>query len=87
VSKHEDWGSAAGQFPVAAPIRENLTKKNAMFNALTERIETVTGKWPDKMECFLAKFEDVVPAAKLQANMAIENLDNIGSDVFGFADM
>jgi hypothetical protein len=29
---HEEWGLAAGQFPTIAPIRENLTKKNAMFN-------------------------------------------------------
>jgi hypothetical protein len=35
----------------------------------------------------MAKFEDIVPAAKLQANMAIENLDDIGTDVFAFADM
>jgi hypothetical protein len=89
VSKHKDLGTAAGQLPVAAPIgEENVTKKNAMFNTLTERIVTNTGPcWPDKMECFLAKFEDILPAAKLQANMAIENLDNIGSDVFEFADM
>jgi hypothetical protein len=35
----------------------------------------------------MAKFEDIAPAAKLQAGMAIAGLDNIGSDVFQFADM
>jgi hypothetical protein len=33
----------------------------------------------------MEKFEEIVPAAKLQANVAIESLD--GSDVFGVADM
>jgi hypothetical protein len=43
---HEEWGLAAGQFPTIAPIRENLTKKNAMFNTLTERAEqSNTGTW------------------------------------------
>jgi hypothetical protein len=55
-----------------------------MFNRLTERLETNT---PDKVEHFLAKFKDIEPAAKVQANMAIENMDNIGSDAFAFADM
>jgi hypothetical protein len=58
-----------------------VTKKIAMFNMLAEQIETNTRTWPDKME----KFEEIVPAAKLQANVAIESLD--GSDVFGVADM
>jgi hypothetical protein len=35
----------------------------------------------------MAKFEGVVPAATLQANMAIASLDNIGFDVFQLADM
>ena len=38
----------------------------------------------------MAKFEDIVPAATLQANMAIASLrvvDDIASDVFLFADM
>ena len=35
----------------------------------------------------MSKFEDIVPGAKRQANMAIASLDNIASDVFSFADM
>jgi hypothetical protein len=87
VSNHEDWGSVAGQFPTIAPISENVTMKNAIFNTLTERAATNAGTWIDKTEHFMAKFEGIVPAAKLQANMAIASLDDITSDVFSFADM
>ncbi len=52
-----------------------------------QQLETNTGTWPDKMEHFLTKFKDIAPAAKLQANMATESMDNIGSDAFAFADM
>jgi hypothetical protein len=61
--------------------------KNAIFDTLTERAAANTGTWIDKTECFMAKFEDIVRAAKLQANMAIASLDDIASDVFSFADM
>ena len=86
VSKHEDWGSLVGQFPTIAPIGEHVTRKNAIFNTLTERVETNSGTWTDKTDYFMAKFEDIVPAAKLQADMAIASLDHIASDVFSFAD-
>jgi hypothetical protein len=52
-----------------------------------QQLETNTGTWPDKMEHFLTKFKDIAPAAKLQANMTTESMDNIGSDAFAFADM
>ena len=87
VSKHEDWGSVVGQFPTIAPISEDVTMKNAIFNTLTERVAANTGTWIDKTEFFMGKFEDIVPAAKLQADMAIASLDDIASDVFSFADM
>jgi hypothetical protein len=61
--------------------------KNAIFNTLTERVEQNAGNWPDKTEFYMAQFEDIVPAAKLQTNMAIETLNDIRSDVFSFADM
>ena len=63
--------------------------KNAIFNTLlTERVAVNTGTWIDKTEYFRAKFEDIVPTAKLQANvLAIASLDDIASDVFSFADM
>ena len=35
----------------------------------------------------MGKFEDIVPVAKLQADMAIASLDDIASDVFSFAYM
>jgi hypothetical protein len=50
-------------------------------------VEINSGTWADKTEFFMAKFEDIVPAAKLQANMAIEDLDDIRTDVVSFADM
>jgi hypothetical protein len=87
VSKHEDWGSLVGQFPTIAPIGEHVTVKNAIFNTLAERVEINSGNWPDKTEFFMGKFEDIVPAAKLQANMAIEQLDDIRTDAFAFGDM
>jgi hypothetical protein len=87
VSKHEDWGTVVGQFPAIAPIGEHVTMKNAIFNTLTERVETNSGSWADKTEYFMAKFEDIVPAANLQVDMAIAGLDDIASDVFSFADM
>jgi hypothetical protein len=87
VSHHEDWGTVIGQFPTLAQISENVTMKNAIFNTLAERVENNTGTWADKTAYFLSKFEDIVPAAKLQANMAIASLDDLGSDVFSFADM
>ena len=87
VSEHEIWGTVVGQFPVIAPIGENVSVKNATFNALTERAEHNAGSWPDKTDFYMAQFEDIVPAAKLQANVAIENLNDIRSDVFLFADM
>ena len=87
MSEHELWGTVVGQFPVVAPIGENVSVKNAIFNTLTERVEQNAGNWPDKTEFYMAQFEDIVPAAKLQANMAIETLNDIRSDVFSFADM
>jgi hypothetical protein len=87
VSKHADWGSVAGQFPTITPVKENVTMKNAMFNTLTERAESNAGSWSDETDFYMARFEDIVPAAKLQASMATVSLDDISSDVFLFADM
>jgi hypothetical protein len=87
VSKHEDWGTVVGQFPTIGPIGENVTMKNAIFNTLVERVEINSGIWAYKTEFFMPKFEDIVPAAKPQANMVIKNLDDIRTAMFSFVDM
>jgi hypothetical protein len=61
--------------------------KNAIFNTLAEQVESNAGTWTDKSECFISKFDNIVPAAKLQADMAITSLGETSSDVFEFADM
>ena len=87
VIKQSSWGSVVGQFPIVAPVEEDVTLKNAIFNTLTERVENNTGTWVDKTDFYMASFEDIVPAAKTQGIMATVSMDDISSDVFSFADM
>jgi hypothetical protein len=59
-----------------SPTGENMTKKNVMFNTLTERIDTNAELVAGQNGMLPSKVWEVAPAAKLQANMAIEILDD-----------
>ena len=50
-------------------------------------MSTTTGEWTDKTEFFLSEFEDIVPAANVQGEMAISDLQDPNSNVFAFSDM
>jgi hypothetical protein len=86
-NKQYHWGSIVGQFPVIAPITEEVKIKNDIFNMHTDKTEKVTGNWTEKTDFFTAAFEDVVPAAYLQSSMAIGDLDSMELPVYTFADM
>jgi hypothetical protein len=50
-------------------------------------MSSTAGDWADKTKFFLPEFEDVVPAASVQGEMAISDLQDQNSDVFVFSDI
>jgi hypothetical protein len=87
VIQNEEWGTLLGNFPVIAPITKQVKIKNSINTSFIYRVETARGDWKDKINFFLAKFENVVPAASLQGDMAIIDLDNTDSNTRTFRDI
>jgi hypothetical protein len=50
-------------------------------------MSSTAGDWTEKTEFFLPKFEDVVPAASIQGEMAISDLQDPNSNAFVFSDV
>ena len=87
VNLQREWGTIRGQFPVLPPITELKKIKNTIFNLFTKKLTTATGEWKDKTEFFLAEFEDTVPAASIQADMATADLTDMNTAPFDFSDI
>jgi hypothetical protein len=87
VLVQEEWGTIRAKFPVIPPITEIVNIKNSVYNSFVTKVESARGDWKDRTEFFLAKFEEIVPSASLQTEMAIRDLDNVNSNVFTFSDM
>ena len=87
VNAVKEWGSLKGPFPVLAPITEVVKIKHAIYDTFTRKMVSTTGNWTDKTEFFLSEFEDIVPAASVQGDMAISDLQDTHSNAFVFSDM
>jgi hypothetical protein len=85
--QEECWGTVGAKFPVIPPITEIVNIQNSVCNSFVTKVEWARGDWKDRTEFFLAKFEEIVPSASLQTEMAMRDLDNVNSNVFTFSDM
>jgi hypothetical protein len=86
VNTLQEWGSLKGPFPNLAPITAAVKIKHSTHNVFTGKMTSSTaGDWTDKTEFFLPEFEDVVPAAIVQGEMAISDLQDPNSNVFVFS--
>ena len=61
--------------------------KNTVFNALKNKLDTCEGTWTDKAELFASTFTDIVPAAALEATVAIRDLQDYSTTVFTFSNI
>jgi hypothetical protein len=87
VNSKEKWGTLRGLFPHITPSITELVKiKNTIYNLFIAKVVTARGDWKDKTECFLAKFEDIVPAASLQGDMTIADIGDTETPAFAFSD-
>jgi hypothetical protein len=68
------------------PITEAVKIRNSACNVFTRKMTSTAGDWTDKTEFFLPRFEDIIPAASIQGEMAILNLEDPNSNVFVFSD-
>jgi hypothetical protein len=87
VNTTKEWGTLKGPFPALAPITETVKIKHAIYDAFTRKMSSTNGDWTDKTEFFLSEFEDIVPAASVQGEMAISDLQDPHSNAFVFSDM
>jgi hypothetical protein len=86
VLKKTEWSSIHIKLPVVAPTTANTKIKNSIFGLLTQRLEAAEGDWKDKAELFASLFVDQVPAADIEATLAIGDMDAYSTTVFEFAD-
>jgi hypothetical protein len=87
VNIQKDWSSIRIHLPQIAPIWETTKIKNAIFTSLDNKLKTAEGDWKDKTELLATLFEDTVPAAAMQANIAISDMDSYLSPVYSISDM
>jgi hypothetical protein len=87
VNVQKDWSSIRIHLPQIAPIAEATKIKNAIFTSLDNKLSAAEGDWKDKTELLAALFEDTVPAATMQANIAISDMDSYLAPVYTFSDM
>jgi hypothetical protein len=84
---HKKNGERSEENFPSPPIAETVKIKNAVYNSFVAKLESARGDWKDKTEFLIAKFEDIVPSASLQTNMAIRDLDLVNSNAFSFSDV
>jgi hypothetical protein len=87
VNIQKDWSSIHIHLPEIAPISETTKIKNAIFISLDNKLTTAEGDWKDKLELLSALFEDTVPAAAMQASIAISDMDSYLTVIYSFTDM
>jgi hypothetical protein len=78
------WATLTAHLPIIPPATETTEIKNTVFNSFTQRLQDADGEWTDKTSLFLSSFEQLVPAASLEANVVIADFNHYGSAVFEF---
>jgi hypothetical protein len=86
VLQKTDWSSVHVKLPVVAPTTASTKIKNSIFVLLTNRLEAAEGDWKDKTELFASVYNDHVPAADIEASLAIADMSNYSTNVFQFLD-
>jgi hypothetical protein len=56
-----------------------------MCGSFVSKLEKAQGDLKDKTQLFLAAFESIVPAARLQGDMAMTDLDDANTNAHTFA--
>jgi hypothetical protein len=87
INIQKDWSSIRIHLPNIAPIWETTKIKNAIFTLLDNKLTTAEGNWKDKTVLLAALFEETGPAATIQANIAISDMDSYLSPVYVISDM
>jgi hypothetical protein len=86
VLQKTEWSSIHVKLPVVAPTTAHTKIKNSIFSLLTNRLEAAEGHWKDKTELFASLYNDHVPAADIEATLAISDMDDYNTTVFEFVD-
>jgi hypothetical protein len=86
VLKKNEWSTIRAQLPVIAPTTATTKIKNSIFQQLTQRLTAAEGNWKDKAELFASLFNDQTPAASIEATLAISDITDYSSAVYGFND-
>jgi hypothetical protein len=87
VTSKKEWNTVRAQLAQIAPQSASIRTKNAIFASVTNTLDNCEGTWTDKADLFASLFHDIVPAATMQASIAISNLDRYDSPVFTFSDL
>lgn len=86
VLKKNEWSTIRAQLPVIAPTTAPTKIKNSIFQQLSQRLTAAEGNWKDKAELFASLFNDQTPAANIEATLAINDITDYNSAVYGFND-
>jgi hypothetical protein len=87
VTSKKEWNTVRAQLAHIAPQTASIRIKNAVFQSVTNTLANCEGTWTDKADLFASLFHDIVPAATMQATIAISDLDRYDSNVFTFTDL
>jgi hypothetical protein len=86
VNTIKEWGTIKDPFPTLAPITKLVEIKNTIYVVFTRKNRLHT-RGLERQDCIRNSFEDVVPAASLQGEMAMQDLTDVTTDTFVFSDV
>jgi hypothetical protein len=78
-------GAHSSDSSLSLPVTEQVKIKNVTCGSFVSKLETARGDWKDKTELVLATFENIAPAASLQGDMAMTDLDDTDTNACAFA--
>lgn len=82
VLKKKEGSSVHAFIPVIAPITAPIRIKSTIYTLLNNKLQAAEGRWSDKVELFYGVFENIVPIARTQADIATQDLRHYDSNVF-----